>query len=474
MPDRSLAWLSASQLTTLYARGELSPVDVVEAMLARAATLQPHLNAFVLIDEAGARSAAKAAQERWQKGAPLSPLDGVPTSIKDTTPVKGWPTRYGSHATDETPAAENAPVSRQAASRGHGPARQDHHAGVRLEGADRLAPAGHHAQPVEPQALARRLVGRRLVAHRRRHQSVQSRQRWRRLDPHPRGAHRPGRTEAVLRPHRAISRRLGLRRRDQPGRAVAHRARHGAGPERAGRPRSARLALAAGRPARLHGRARRRRARAEARPQPRSRPCEGRARRARAGRRRCQTLRRTRRHRRGGRPADRAVAEFLRAVVDRQLRHPLAPDPDTASRQARSRLPRRRREGTGDHPGRLCQGLRSQEQARARHGAVASPLRPAAGAGDADSGAARRDALQLRRLPALDQGRALYPALQPDRPARRLDAGRPHRGRPAGRPPDHQAPPRADQLVLRAMRAYERAAGWTWPQPKVLEALARL
>src|SRR3979490_71715 len=110
MSDRSLAWLSAAQLSTLYARRELSPVDAVEAMLARAAQLQPHLNAFVLIDEAGARAAAKASQERWQKGAPLSPLDGVPTSIKDTTPVKGWPTRYGSHATDETAATENAPV----------------------------------------------------------------------------------------------------------------------------------------------------------------------------------------------------------------------------------------------------------------------------------------------------------------------------------------------------------------------------
>src|SRR6185503_18706694 len=52
-------------------------------------------------------------------------------------------------------------------------------------------------------------------------------------------------------------------------------------------------------------------------------------------------------------------------------------------------------------------------------------LRPAAGAGDADCRAAGRDALQLRRLPTLDQGRTLHAAVQPDRPARRLDAGRP-------------------------------------------------
>ena len=34
--------------------------------------------------------------------------------------------------------------------------------------------------------------------------------------------------------------------------------------------------------------------------------------------------------------------------------------------------------------------------------------------------------------------------------------------------------PRADHRVLRAMRAYESASGWIWPQPKVLDALARL
>ena len=35
-------------------------------------------------------------------------------------------------------------------------------------------------------------------------------------------------------------------------------------------------------------------------------------------------------------------------------------------------------------------------------------------------------------------------------------------------------PPRADPHVLRAMRAYESASAWRWPQPVVLETLARL
>ena len=34
--------------------------------------------------------------------------------------------------------------------------------------------------------------------------------------------------------------------------------------------------------------------------------------------------------------------------------------------------------------------------------------------------------------------------------------------------------PRADHVVLQAMRAYESASGWTWPQAKVVETLKGL
>jgi len=103
-------WKSASALERAFARRDLSPVDATEQVLARAERLQPHLNFLVSIDREGALAAARQSEERWRKGEPLSRLDGVPTSIKDTTTVKGWPTRIGSHATDETPAPEDAPV----------------------------------------------------------------------------------------------------------------------------------------------------------------------------------------------------------------------------------------------------------------------------------------------------------------------------------------------------------------------------
>jgi aspartyl-tRNA(Asn)/glutamyl-tRNA(Gln) amidotransferase subunit A len=57
-------------------------------------------------------------------------------------------------------------------------------------------------------------------------------------------------------------------------------------------------------------------------------------------------------------------------------------------------------------------------------------------------------------------------------PAASMPAGLTKAGLPVGL--QIVGPPRADHRVLRAMRAYESACGWVWPQPKVLETLARL
>ena len=106
-----LVWATATDLSRRYSRKELSPVEVVDNALERAQRLQPHLNFLVMLDADGARAAARASEVRWQRGEPLSPLDGVPTTIKDTTNVKGLPTRYGSYSTDDTPATEDAAVT---------------------------------------------------------------------------------------------------------------------------------------------------------------------------------------------------------------------------------------------------------------------------------------------------------------------------------------------------------------------------
>ena len=107
-----LCFLDCHALTAAYQKGDLSPVDVARAALVRAADIAP-LNAFTFIDSKGALASAEASGERWRRGAPLSPIDGIPTTIKDIVLVEGWSVRYGSSTTDTATGHQDAPsVSR--------------------------------------------------------------------------------------------------------------------------------------------------------------------------------------------------------------------------------------------------------------------------------------------------------------------------------------------------------------------------
>ena len=95
-----LAALNAADLSAGFAAREFSPVEVIKALLARIESLDKSINAFCLLDETATLAQAQASQARWQKGAPLSALDGVPVAIKDLLLTKGWPTLRGSKAID--------------------------------------------------------------------------------------------------------------------------------------------------------------------------------------------------------------------------------------------------------------------------------------------------------------------------------------------------------------------------------------
>ncbi|MEX0807861.1 MAG: amidase [Dongiaceae bacterium] len=110
--SRELALLTATDLLRRFRDKSLSPVDATNAALARIDALNPTLNAYCLVDHEAARAAARVSEARWQKGAPVGPLDGVPTSIKDLILTKGWPTLRGSKAIDPAgPWNEDAPVT---------------------------------------------------------------------------------------------------------------------------------------------------------------------------------------------------------------------------------------------------------------------------------------------------------------------------------------------------------------------------
>src|SRR4051794_10687751 len=105
--------LGATELTALFAKGSLSPLETLDAALARIQRLNPVLNAIVSLDQEGARAAALASTARWASGAPLSPLDGVPVTIKDNLLVRGLRATWGSRLyADFVPDADELPVAR--------------------------------------------------------------------------------------------------------------------------------------------------------------------------------------------------------------------------------------------------------------------------------------------------------------------------------------------------------------------------
>lgn len=85
-----------TELTALLARRELSPVELMEATLARIETADEKLNAFVAMRPREALLAdARAAEARIARGEGR-PLEGVPLGVKDLEDAEGLPTSHGS------------------------------------------------------------------------------------------------------------------------------------------------------------------------------------------------------------------------------------------------------------------------------------------------------------------------------------------------------------------------------------------
>jgi Asp-tRNA(Asn)/Glu-tRNA(Gln) amidotransferase A subunit family amidase len=79
-----------------FAAGKTTPRQFLEGCLAEFANREKQVGAFVTFDIANARAAADASTERWLKGQPASPIDGMPMGIKDIIETREWPTEMGS------------------------------------------------------------------------------------------------------------------------------------------------------------------------------------------------------------------------------------------------------------------------------------------------------------------------------------------------------------------------------------------
>jgi aspartyl-tRNA(Asn)/glutamyl-tRNA(Gln) amidotransferase subunit A len=108
MPD--IKSLTAAELLRCYRKRELSPVEVARDQLDRIDSVQPALNAFIIIDREGALKTAKESEARWQKGEPIGLIDGLGATVKDNVWLNGFPSRRGSLTVPDTPMEEDAPA----------------------------------------------------------------------------------------------------------------------------------------------------------------------------------------------------------------------------------------------------------------------------------------------------------------------------------------------------------------------------
>ncbi len=84
-----LTFLSASEIAGQIRTRKVSPVEVIEAHLARVEKLNPKINAFVQLDDRGALAQARQAEAAVMQDQNLGPLHGVPISIKSSIDVAG-------------------------------------------------------------------------------------------------------------------------------------------------------------------------------------------------------------------------------------------------------------------------------------------------------------------------------------------------------------------------------------------------
>jgi Asp-tRNA(Asn)/Glu-tRNA(Gln) amidotransferase A subunit family amidase len=88
--------LSIAEAGRALRNGTLRPLQLVEACLEQIRRFEPEIQAWVLVDEAGAVAAAAALGDELDRGVDRGPLHGIPIGIKDIFDVAGWPTLAGS------------------------------------------------------------------------------------------------------------------------------------------------------------------------------------------------------------------------------------------------------------------------------------------------------------------------------------------------------------------------------------------
>jgi aspartyl-tRNA(Asn)/glutamyl-tRNA(Gln) amidotransferase subunit A len=111
MDSVDICYQSATELAGLIQRRELSPVEIVEAHLARIEATEPVLNSFITLLPDAARRAARQAEAQILAGQYRGPLHGIPLGLKDLFHTGGVRTTSGSRIFDNFIPTEDCTVA---------------------------------------------------------------------------------------------------------------------------------------------------------------------------------------------------------------------------------------------------------------------------------------------------------------------------------------------------------------------------
>jgi len=107
--NTDFAYQTALDLSRAIAARQVSPVELMQACLARIEQIDPKLNCFASYTPELALEAARRAEQALMSGQPLGPLHGLPISVKDLIAVKDLRYTFGSRAMADNVAGADAP-----------------------------------------------------------------------------------------------------------------------------------------------------------------------------------------------------------------------------------------------------------------------------------------------------------------------------------------------------------------------------
>jgi aspartyl-tRNA(Asn)/glutamyl-tRNA(Gln) amidotransferase subunit A len=113
MSSHDLHYLSIADAARLIQSGKLSPVELVQALLARIGQLDHRVQAFITLTADRALAAARKAEQEIQRGQYRGPLHGIPFGLKDIYDTAGLLTSGGSAVCADNVPAQDATVTRK-------------------------------------------------------------------------------------------------------------------------------------------------------------------------------------------------------------------------------------------------------------------------------------------------------------------------------------------------------------------------